>query len=202
MKKILLLLAAITLLTGCWEADINRVNLRLGDSIIMGSTEQWYWAELRQHNADLTINNAIGGMTLSLPKALKYWIERIEAIDARLPIENIFIGLGTNDAVIDPADQAPGAMEAAVHELMASIRSDIQVYWTLPHAVVQPRHWETKAAIELAATAWPNLKVLDFELWVSQNTDENFSDLLLGDAIHFNNRGSHLLAQMQLEQLQ
>ena len=201
MHKLIALLVTSVLLTGCWEADIDRVNVRLGDSIMMGATEQWYWAELRQDNADLTINNAIGGMTLSLPKALEYWVCRVEAIDARLPIENIFVGLGTNDAAIDPAEQPQGAVEAAVHTFMESVRSDVQVYWTLPHAVVQPRHWETKAAIKRAALAWPNLEVLDFELWVSQNTDEDFADLLLGDSIHLNNRGSHLLSEMQLEQI-
>jgi lysophospholipase L1-like esterase len=188
-------------LTGCYDPSIDTVIVRLGDSIMEQNTRVQFQAELLQDRAPMTINNAIGGTTFSIPEQNEYWVQRIRNINALVVPDLMFISLGTNDAVGANGKIYKGAEYTAscIDNLMQAVNPSTEVYWMPPHKDVGGWRDQVYADIVLAAERWPNLTIMDFDDWVaSQGLDKRNMWKSESDPIHFSPAGNDAFTAMMI----
>ena len=180
-------------LNGCYDATISHVNLRIGDSLMEQNTRFTFQKELLQDFGPMTINNAVSGSAL---EHNEYWIPRIEYINAKIVPSNLFISLGTNDALIGNFKGA-AAIATSVDDLMSAVNPLTQVYWIPPHQMIQGERNTVYAEIVRASLRWQNMTILDFDEWIDSNGLDR-STLLKPDQIHLTYLGNQAFTEMIL----
>ena len=188
MSKKSLIVVFTLLLAGC-NPNANLVIVLMGDSIMENNISRMSHVNLfMRSNSPLLIHNAIGGA----PLVLDYWPGRIASINTYAVPEIIFISLGTNDAL---AGTTVADVAAQIDAIMAAVNLATMVYWIPPHQGVGGDREAVYNSIIIAQ--WPNMAVLDFDLWMQQE-GLNPTAMLTSDNIHLSVAGNSALTDMMM----